>query len=246
MGASSHRSRAHSRPMRARHVLLAVAAGLALADASVVTLALPELLRELDTTVEGVAAVLGVYTVALALALLPAERLQRRLGAPLTGAGGLALFAVASLVCGASDALEPLLVARAVQAIGGAAALVSAFALLEPSGAAGEHGRRLWLGAAVLAAAVGPALGGALTQAFSWRAIFYFQAPVAALAAWLAWTEPRPARPAPRPAGGPQRFAPRPAAALAPGSAALTAGPFLLLLLLGAGWGGSPPRRAGA
>ncbi|MDX6717145.1 MAG: hypothetical protein QOH30_3703, partial [Baekduia sp.] len=42
--------------MRSRHVLIAVAAGLALADASVVTLALPELLRQLDTSVEGVAA----------------------------------------------------------------------------------------------------------------------------------------------------------------------------------------------
>ena len=57
-----------------RHILLAVAAGLALADASIVTLALPQLLHELDTTVEGVASVLGVYTVVLAatLAALPA------------------------------------------------------------------------------------------------------------------------------------------------------------------------------
>ena len=68
--------------MRPRHVLLAVAAGLALADASIVTLALPQLLRELDTTVEGVASILGVYTVVLAAALLPIERLQRRVGAP--------------------------------------------------------------------------------------------------------------------------------------------------------------------
>src|SRR4051794_9543529 len=153
-------------PMRTRHVILAVAAGLALADASIVTLALPQLLQELGTTVEGVAAVLGVYTVVLAIALLPAERLQRRLGAPAVGAGGLALFALASAACGSMNDLTPLLVARGFQAVGGAAALVAAFALLEPSGAAGERGRRLWLGAAVLAAAVGPALGGALTQAF--------------------------------------------------------------------------------
>lgn len=57
--------------------LLALAAGLVLADAAIVTLALPELLVELQTTVEGVAAVIGVYTVVLAAALLPAEQLSR-------------------------------------------------------------------------------------------------------------------------------------------------------------------------
>lgn len=228
--------------MRARHVLLAVAAGLALADASIVTLALPQLLRELDTTVEGVASILGVYTVVLALTLLPAERLQRVHGAPRTGAAGMALFALASLVAGASSSLGLLLAARGVQAIGGAAALVAAFALLEPGGAAGERGRRLWLGAAVLAAAVGPALGGALTEALSWRWIFFAQAPVAAVAALVALREPdRDTRPLPPGAdAAAPRLAPGPAIALALVSAALTAVLFLLVLLLVAGWDVSP------
>jgi MFS family permease len=219
--------------------LLAVAAGLALADASIVTLALPQLLRELDTTVEGVASILGVYTVVLALALLPAERLQRTIGAPRTAAGGLALFGLSSLVAGASGSLGLLLAARGVQAIGGAAALVAAFALLEPSGAAGPRGRRLWLGAAVLAAAVGPALGGLLTEVFSWRAIFYVQAPVAVLAAVAALAEPlRDTRP--RATDADARITPGPAIALALVSAALTAVLFLLVLLLVAGWDVSP------
>jgi MFS family permease len=235
--------------VRSRHVLLAVAAGLALADASIVTLALPQLLAELDTTVEGVASILGVYTVVLAATLLPAERLQRIYGAPRTGATGMAVFAIASVTAGASDSLELLLAARAVQAVGGAAALVAAFALLEPSGAAGPRGRRLWLGAAVLAAAVGPALGGALTEVFSWRAIFYAQAPVAALAALAAWAEPRrdtrplDERGAPD-AAGPSRITAGPAIALALLSAALTAVLFLLVLLLVAGWDVSPLRAA--
>jgi predicted MFS family arabinose efflux permease len=227
--------------MRARHVLLAIAAGLALADASVVTLALPQLLRELHTSVEGVASILGVYTVVLAAALLPAERLQRSAGAPRTAAAGLALFALASLACAASGSLGVLLAARAVQALGGAAALVAAFALLEPEGAAGERGRRLWLGAAVLAAAVGPALGGALTEAFSWRSIFYVQAPVAAVAALAALTEP--ARPTAL-STEPGRLRAGPAFALALVSAALTAVLFLLVLLLVAGWDVTPLRAA--
>jgi predicted MFS family arabinose efflux permease len=227
--------------MRPRHILIAVAAGLALADASIVTLALPQLLHELHTSVEGVAAVLIVYAATIALALIPAERLQRRVGAPRTAAGGLSVFAIASLVCSASGSLGLLLAARAVQAAGGAAALVAAFALLEPGGAAGGAGRRLWLGTAVLAAAVGPALGGALTEALSWRAIFYVQAPVAALAALAAWQEPRRAT-APRGEGSAMRAGP--AIALALVSAALTSVLFLLVLLLVAGWDVSPLRAA--
>lgn len=218
--------------------MLAVAAGLALADASVVTLALPELLHELHTTVEGVAAVLGVYTVVLALALVPVERVQRGVGAPKMAAGGLVVFGSASVVAGVSGSLGLLLAARGVQAVGGAAALVAAFALLEPEGAAGDRGRRLWLGAAVLAAAVGPALGGLLTELFSWRAIFYVQAPVAALAAVAALAEPvRDTRPKPRTGGG---ITLGPAVALALVSAALTAVLFLLVLLLVAGWDVTP------
>jgi predicted MFS family arabinose efflux permease len=231
--------------MRSRHVLIAVAAGLALADASVVTLALPELLRQLDTSVEGVAAILIVYAAVIAAALIPAELLQRRIGAPRTAAGGLVLFAAASLVCSLSASLALLLVARAVQAAGGAAALVGAFALLEPGGAAGAAGRRLWLGTAVLAAAVGPALGGVLTEALSWRAIFYVQAPVAAIAAIAAWQEPdRAAAPAPAPDRASRQMPSGPAIALALVSAALTSVLFLLVLLLVAGWDVSPIRAA--
>ena len=224
-----------------RRVLIAAAAGLALADASVVTLALPELLRELDTTVEGVAAVLGVYTVALAAALIPAERLARRHDPAVVGAAGLILFAAASLCCGFAGSLPVLLVGRAVQALGGAAALVAAFALLVPDG--GTRGRRLWLGAAVFAAAAGPALGGALTEALSWEAIFFAQAPVGAAAA-LACLGARSAATAPVAAG--VRPPLLPAAALGLLSAALTAVLFLLVLLLVAGWNVSPLRAAAA
>src|SRR3954470_13566078 len=165
-----------------KQIVLAVAAGLALADASIVTLALPRLLTELDASIEGVAAVIGVYTVVMAAALLPAERLRARFGARRLGAGGLALFAAACAGCAAAGSLELLLVLRAVQALGGAAALVAAFDLLG-AGAGGSPGRRLWSAAAVVGFAAGPALGGVLTQIFDWRAIFVVQVPVALLGA---------------------------------------------------------------
>ncbi len=225
--------------MRARSWVVTIAAGLVLADASIVTLALPELLRALDTTVEGVAAVIAVYTGALALALLPAERIVRVGGAARVGAAGFALFAVASVGCAVADSLTPLLASRAIQAWAGAFALVATFELIRGGT---QAGRRHWLGAAVLAAAVGPALGGALTQAFDWRAIFVVQVPIAAVGALAALRDrPEPAltplvveEPEPRAA----RIAD--ATALALISASLTAVLFGLVLLLIAGWAIEP------
>ena len=98
--------------MRLARPLVVAGVGLALADASVVTLALPELIVELDTTVEGVAAVLGVYTLVLAAALIPAERLRRQVGSTRLGAWGFIVFAAAGAGCGLVDSLTPLLVLR--------------------------------------------------------------------------------------------------------------------------------------
>ena len=230
--------------MRLRSVLLVIAAGLALADASIVTLALPELLTELDATIEGVAAVIGVYTVALCVTLIPAWRLAQVTGYRGIGIAGFALFAAASVLCAQADTLTALMAGRAVQAVGGAGGLVAAFALLH----AGERPQRgLWLGAAVLSAALGPALGGALTQAFDWRAIFAVQVPLALLGVAACALAPAATREPESP-----RFAERsgaaagPAVALALVSAALTGVLFLLILLLVAGWNVEPLAAAAA
>ncbi len=151
---------------------------LALADTAIVALALPPILRELDTDVAGVAAVLGVYAVVLALALPAAEWLWRRAGTRAVGISGVALFTGGSLACGLADTLDVLLVARGVQAMGGAALLVSAYVLLSGE----QGGRRMWQLAVLLGTAAGPAIGGALTQALGWRSIFFVQAPAALLA----------------------------------------------------------------
>ena len=163
---------------KALRLPVAGAAFLALADTAIVALALPPILRELDTDVAGVAAVLGVYAVVLALALPPTERLREAVGTRGVGLSGVALFCGGSIACGLADNLEVLLLARGVQAVGGAALLVTGYALL----ADGATGARLWRLAALLGTAAGPAIGGALTQALGWRSIFLFQAPVALLA----------------------------------------------------------------
>jgi predicted MFS family arabinose efflux permease len=185
-----------------------------------VILALPPLLIELDTSVEGVAAVIGVYTAVLAIALPVSAALHSRV----TGAAGAVLFGAASIGCATADSLELLLVMRALQALGASALLAAAFDALEGGGA----GRRLWVGAAVVGTAAGPALGGALTELFDWRAIFVAQAPIALAAAPALLASPIATVHAALPRPPRDVLA---AAALALLSGALTAVVFLLVLL---------------
>ena len=172
---------------------------------------------------------LGVYTLVLTLALPAAARL--RPGAVV----GALVFAGASLACGLAESIGVLLVMRGVQAVGGAALLVGAFALLD----AGGTGRRAWTATAIFGFAAGPALGGALTQALDWRAIFLVQAPLAAAAALAAWRA-APAAPAEASPRAPTSWPLGPAFALALVSAALVGVLFLLVLLLVTGWSITP------
>ena len=218
--------------------LLLLAAGLALADASVVTLALPPIIDELDASVEGAAAVLGSYTLVLGLALPGAAWVRVEVGSRALGAGGALLFAAASLGCGLAGSLGVLLALRGAQAVGAAAVLVAAFALLD----AGETGRRAWTATAIFGFAAGPALGGALTQALDWRAIFFVQVPIAAAAAVVAWRSPEPTERHVEAASWPAG----PVVALSLVSASLVGVLFLLVLLLVTGWSVSPLAAAAA
>jgi hypothetical protein len=163
-----------------RRVLPALAAGLVLADSSVVTLALPEILRAFDATVAGVAWVLISFNLALALAAIPAARLRP---GP-AYAGGLVVFAAACLVCAEAQSLGVLIAGRVAQGVAGAAVVAASLALLrrDEDLRAPSPGLRLWALAGVVGAALGPAVGGVLTEAFSWEAMFALQAPVALLA----------------------------------------------------------------
>ncbi len=159
------------------------AVALAFADSSIVVLALPDLLRYFNTSIEGVSLVITSYNVAVVLAT-PLVLLFVRTRDSRTGLhAGLALFAAGSAGCALAGSLELLVALRVVQALGGALLLASALPML---------GARRWSLAAAVGAALGPAAGGLLTQAFDWRAIFAFQAPVAlaALAGALARAGP--------------------------------------------------------
>jgi hypothetical protein len=206
-----------------RRALVAIAAALALADASIVALALPPILVEFDTTITGVAAIVAVYALVLAIAL--ATRLR--------GWWGMVVFALASLGCALAPNLWLLLAFRALQAVGAAAALLTAFDVLHA-----ERSRRLWIGASLIGTAAGPALGGVLTELFDWRAIFAVQVPIALAAAWASRGPVSGAEHVERPTDH------RALAALAFTTAAFTAVLFLLVIELVAGFAISPIRAA--
>ena len=161
-------------------LLLALSVGVVLSDSSVVTLALPAILREFDAGVSAVAWVLIAFNLALALAAVGGAWLVRGRGRPafVIAVSG---FAAASLACAAAPSLNVLIAARAAQGIVGAVVVASALELLLRR-TSRRRAIGLWAAAGVLGGAVGPAAGGFLTEAFSWQAMFALQAPVALLA----------------------------------------------------------------
>jgi MFS family permease len=168
---------------RPRLAALALAVGLVLADSSIVVLALPQIYRELDTSVAGVTWVLVSFNLVMALAAVPAAHLARRVGPARVAAVGLAVFAGAGVACGVSEHLSTLIAARCVQALGGAAAVTAALELLPATVGSEQRATAVWVAAGATGAALGPALGGVLTELVSWQAIFLVQVPVALAAA---------------------------------------------------------------
>ena len=154
----------------------------AFADSSIVVLALPALLRRFDVSITSVAWVVTSYNLALAVVAFAHARARPRSGraARATYLGGL-LFLAASLGCAAAGSVWLLVAFRVAQGAGAAVLLVGSLPLVRRLASTPQRGTALWTGAGVFGAALGPALGGVLTEAFSWRAIFFAQAPVAAL-----------------------------------------------------------------
>ena len=158
---------------------LALAVGVVLADSSVVVLALPEIYRELDVSVTAVTWVLVAFNLVLALAALPAAKAARRLGAARVALVGIVIFGTASFVCGISGSIGLLLAARCLQAVGGAAAVCASLELLPSVVGSERRAATVWAASGALGAALGPGIGGLLTELISWQSIFFVQVPVA-------------------------------------------------------------------
>jgi MFS family permease len=230
-------------PPQPRAAALALAVGLVLSDSSIVVLALPQIYRELDTSVTSVTWVLVSFNLVMALTAVFAALTARRVGPGRAAAVGLAVFAGASFACGVSSDLPTLIAARCMQALGGAAAVTAVLELLPATVGSERRAAVVWAGAGAVGAALGPAIGGVLTELVSWQSIFLLQVPVAIAAAVpilaIARHETSTAIVASelRNTGRPHFLA---NLALAMVSAAIAAALFLLVLLLIEGWRLSP------
>jgi EmrB/QacA subfamily drug resistance transporter len=158
-------------------------------DGSIVTVALPAIQRDLDLSPAGLTWIVNSYMIAFGGLLLLAGRLGDLLGRKRMFVAGLAVFTVASLLCGVSTGQDMLIAMRFVQGAGGA--MVSAVSLgmivthfPEPRERARAIGAFSFVGAA--GASIGSVLGGILTQAVSWHWIFFINLPIGAAAAVLA------------------------------------------------------------
>lgn len=157
-------------------------------DATIINVALPSIRRELGVSISGLQWVIDAYAIVLASFLMLGGSTGDRLGRKRVLQFGTALFTFGSLLCSLASTGDLLVGARVVQAVGGSMMNPVAMSIIvntfvDPKARARAIG--IWGGVAGLAMATGPLLGGALTQALGWHAIFWVNLPVGLTALWL-------------------------------------------------------------
>jgi EmrB/QacA subfamily drug resistance transporter len=215
-------------------VLISIATFMLLLDITVVNVALPDIQRDLDASLASLQWVVDAYSLMLAAFLLTAGSLGDRLGRRRVFSLGFGLFTFASFLCGIAGDPTLLNLARGLQGIGGAAMFATSLALIGQE----FHGRDratafgVWGATVGGAVAIGPLVGGLITEHFGWEWIFFVNIPIGVVAILL--TEARLVNVA---AQDPQRID-------FPGLLAFSSGLFLLIFGLirgnAEGWGSAP------
>ena len=214
--------------------LISIATFMLLLDITVVNVALPDIQRELDASLSSLQWVVDAYTLTLAAFLLTFGSLGDRLGRRRVFSIGFGIFTFASFLCGIAGDPTLLNLARGLQGVGGAAMFATSLALIGQE----FHGKDratafgVWGATVGGAVAIGPLVGGLITEHLGWEWIFFVNVPIGVLA--IALTEIRLANIA---AQDPQRID-------LPGLVTFSLGLFLLIfgLIRGnpEGWGSAP------
>ncbi len=161
---------------------------MAFLDGTVVNVALPVMQRVFDATVVEMQWIVEAYALALASLILVGGALGDRLGRKRVFLTGVVVFALASAACGAAESATALIAARALQGVGGALLVPGSLALITAAYPDEARGRAIgtWSAASAITGAVGPVLGGWVVTHASWRWLFLFNVPIAAVVVALA------------------------------------------------------------
>src|SRR5438552_6724134 len=164
-------------------VLVATILGSSMAfiDGSVVNVALPVIQRDLNATTSDVQWIMEAYSLFLAALILVGGSLGDHFGRRRIFAIGIAIFTLSSIWCGLSPNVLQLILARAVQGIGGALLVPGSLAIISASFSDEQRGRAIgtWSGFTAITSVAGPVLGGVLVQYASSRWVFFINFPLA-------------------------------------------------------------------
>jgi EmrB/QacA subfamily drug resistance transporter len=162
-------------------IAVSVATFMLLLDITVVNVALPSIRADLGASFTDLQWVVDAYALSLAALVLTAGSLADRLGRRRAFAAGLAIFSGASLLCALAPDPTFLNLARAIQGVGGAAMFAVSLALIAqefPAGRARGVAMGVYGATIGIAVAIGPLVGGALTDGLGWESIFYLNLPI--------------------------------------------------------------------
>jgi len=149
-------------------------------DANIVAVSLPSIAQSLGATFASIEWVISAYMLTFASLVLPAGMLADRFGRKKALLGGLGLFTLASLLCGAASSVGTLNISRAAQGVGAALMLSAALATLSQEFQGRERAQAFafWGSVIGIAITIGPVAGGIITQALGWEWTFYINVPV--------------------------------------------------------------------
>lgn len=178
------------KPTLALAPLIALSLGyfLVMLDVTVVNVAIPDIHRSLGTSASGLQWIVDGYSTVFAGLLLLGGGLADRLGHRRMFLTGLGVFTFASLACGLAASPGMLIAGRLTQGAGAALLVPASLALLQatyPDRAVRARAIAVWGAVASIAFGAGPAVGGLLVSGFDWRAVFWLNVPVGALAVHL-------------------------------------------------------------